>query len=428
MNILITGAAGFIGSAIVELLLQEGHSVKACARNPHNLPRHPNLKVASIDFSAHLAVEDWLPHIQQIDAVINCAGILTERYCGEFSQLHFQSPKALAEACVQQGITRFIQLSALGKPKDGEFIKSKHQFDDYLYQYFPSAVIVRPSVVFSCSGSYGGTSLLRAIASLPIIPLVNNGQQQLQPILLEDLAQTVLKLLIYNGSRQTFYPAGPDVLTIKEFILLIRQWLKWKPPLWLNIPSNIFTKLIKVNNKLNIVPFNSTLLKMLEHGNIIPSKESQVLVDTLHFQPKSLKDTLMSSASFVQDRWHAKLYWVKPILFTLISFIWILSAIAGFTATPEQYSPILNAINIPYSTQAPLVLSSSILDLTLAILFILRWQPKLILCLMLLSVLSYTLVLGVLAPFTWLDPLGGLLKNLAVISSLWVYWIITDSR
>ncbi|MBU2713442.1 SDR family NAD(P)-dependent oxidoreductase, partial [Zooshikella harenae] len=109
MNILITGAAGFIGSAIVELLLQEGHSVKACARNPHNLPRHPNLKAASIDFSAHLTAEDWL---QQIHAVINCAGILTERYFGEFSQLHFQSPKALAEACVQQGIKKFIQLSA----------------------------------------------------------------------------------------------------------------------------------------------------------------------------------------------------------------------------------------------------------------------------------------------------------------------------
>ncbi|MBU2713199.1 hypothetical protein [Zooshikella harenae] len=283
------------------------------------------------------------------------------------------------------------EIFGLGEPEDGEFIRSKHQFDSYLHQHFPSAIIVRPSVVFSCRGSYGGTSLLRAIACLPIIPLVDEGQQQLQPILLEDLAQTILKLLTYNGSRQTFYPAGPDVLTIKEFISLIRQWLKWKQPIWFPVSSKIFTKLININNNLNIVPFNSTLLKMLEHGNIIPSRESQALVDTLHFQPKSVKDTLMSSASFVQDRWHAKLYWVKPILFILFSFIWIISAIAGFTATPEQYSPILSAINVPYSAQAPLVL-------------------------------------GVFAPFAWLDPLGGLLKNLAVISSLWVYWIITDSR
>ncbi|MCX4028889.1 NAD(P)H-binding protein [Endozoicomonas sp. SM1973] len=428
MNILITGAAGFIGSAIVAELLAQGHQVYACVRNPRNLPKHPNLSIICLNLADCLTPKSWLPHLKPIDAVINCAGILTETKPGDFEQLHYHAPKALAETCLQQGIKCFIQLSALGNPTDGAFIRSKHQFDDYLIEQFPSAIIIRPSVVLSCRGSYGGTSLMRAIASLPMIPLAGDGNQQFQPILLEDLANIVCRLLTYQGDKRVFYPAGPEILSIKEFLGNLRQWLKWPEPHWLPTPLSLFKKLATLNSKLKIVPFNDTLLTMLEQGNVIPDNEYQALSQELNYSPQSVKSTLLNTPSFVQDRWHAKLYWIRPVLWFAITFIWLLSAVAGFIATPEQFAPTLNALAIPPAYQSTLVVLTSLLDLSLGMLFIMGWRPKLILSLMVLSVLGYTLMLGLFAPFTWLDPLGGLIKNVAVLMMLWCYWVIKEAR
>ncbi|WP_163833092.1 NAD(P)H-binding protein [Spartinivicinus ruber] len=428
MKILITGAAGFIGSAIVAELLHQGHLVCACVRNPRNLPDHPNLSITQVNLANYLTPESWLPHLKHIDAVINCAGILTESKPGDFEQLHYQAPKALAEACLQQGINCFIQLSALGNPTDGAFIKSKHQFDDYLIEYFPSGIIVRPSVVLSCRGSYGGTSLMRAIASLPVIPLAGDGSQQFQPILLEDLANVVSRLLTYQGNKRVFYPVGPEVLSIKDYLGSLRRWLKWPEPRWLPTPISLFKPFTKLNSKLNIVPFNDTLLAMLEQGNVAPDNEYQDLTKELNYIPQSVKTTLLNTPSFVQDRWHARLYWVRPILWFAIVLIWLFSAGAGFLTNPDQFSPILNDLSIPTEYQSTLVVITSVLDISLCILFILNWRPTLILGLMVLSVLGYTLMLGVFAPFTWLDPLGGLIKNVAVLMMIWCYWAIKEAR
>lgn len=344
MNVLITGAAGFIGSAIIEKLLSYGHQVKACVRNPRNLPPHPNLDIICVNLADCLTPDNWLPHLNQVDCVINCAGILTETHPGDFERLHYQNPKALANACQQQDIHCFIQLSALGNAEDGAFISSKHQFDNHLIEHFSSAIILRPSVVLSCHGSYGGTSLLRAIAGLPVIPLAGDGSQQFQPILLEDLANVVIQLLNYQGKKRIFYPVGPDVLSIKDYLGALRQWLKWKEPYWLPTPLGLFKTLAKCNSKLNIVPFNDTLLSMLEHGNTAPENEYHALTHELNYTPQSIKTTLLNSPSFVQDRWHAQLYWVRPILWFGIALIWLLSAAAGFNAGTEKFSPILNQL------------------------------------------------------------------------------------
>ena len=94
MNILLTGANGFIGRNIAIALVAAGHQVKSASRSN------------GIDFCQMLSPADWLPHIQGIDAVINCVGIIGERGSQQFSSLHTQAPSAMFRACVQAGIRR----------------------------------------------------------------------------------------------------------------------------------------------------------------------------------------------------------------------------------------------------------------------------------------------------------------------------------
>ncbi|MNW12050.1 hypothetical protein D3C71_2096380 [compost metagenome] len=68
------------------------------------------------------------------------------------------------------------------------------------------------------------------------------------------------------------------------------------------------------------------------------------------------------------------------------------------------------------------------LDAVLALALLCGWRPRLMLGLMGFSVLAYTLAFGALLPMQWLDPLGGLAKNLVVLPALAVAWVLADRR
>jgi hypothetical protein len=72
--------------------------------------------------------------------------------------------------------------------------------------------------------------------------------------------------------------------------------------------------------------------------------------------------------------------------------------------------------------------ATAALDLVLALWLLAGWRPRLCIGLMLLSVLGYTAAFGVLLPVQWLDPLGGLAKNLMILPALAALWVLADRR
>jgi len=114
VRILLTGANGFIGRYLLSALIGAGHAVVPAVRRPAEtdrlLPRPASVRV---DFNRATRPEDWLPHLEGIDAVINCAGILQGRRCQSIDAIHVAAPVALLQACRKAGITRVIQISAI---------------------------------------------------------------------------------------------------------------------------------------------------------------------------------------------------------------------------------------------------------------------------------------------------------------------------
>jgi len=178
-TVLVLGANGFVGAHLVAALRRAGHRVVRGLRRAHD----GDADAISCDFVRDLVAGAWTPRLAGIDVVVNAIGILRESGSNRFDVIHRQAPLAVAIACNAAGVRCFVQISSLGNPADGEFVASKHRFDAELSQLPLASVVVRPSVVYAWSGSYGGTSLLRALAATPFaLPVPGDGKQRMQPM------------------------------------------------------------------------------------------------------------------------------------------------------------------------------------------------------------------------------------------------------
>jgi uncharacterized protein YbjT (DUF2867 family) len=76
MKIALIGGTGLIGSAIVAHLSSRGHAVISMSRSAGPASSGAN----RVDISAATTPSYWLPHLDGIDAVVNCAGVLQDSH------------------------------------------------------------------------------------------------------------------------------------------------------------------------------------------------------------------------------------------------------------------------------------------------------------------------------------------------------------
>jgi nucleoside-diphosphate-sugar epimerase len=120
MNVLLTGANGFIGRYLIAALIGAGHHVVPAVRRPSDtdllLPAAASI---AVDFNHDTRPDDWIPRLAGIDAVINCAGILQARGWQSITSIHATAPIALFTACRRAGVRRVIQISAISADAAG---------------------------------------------------------------------------------------------------------------------------------------------------------------------------------------------------------------------------------------------------------------------------------------------------------------------
>lgn len=429
-TVLVLGGNGFIAGHLIATLRQRGCRVLRGVR------RHGGRALGDderpCDFVTMTAPEQWRDALDGVDAVVNAAGILRETGRQTFDAIHVAGPLALARACVDAGVRRFVQISALGLPADGAFIASKHRFDEALVALPLSAVALRPSVVYSATGSYGGTSMLRALAALPFAhALPGDGRWRIQPIAAEDLGELVARA-VDNDVRGIFEVGGPEIMSLRDYQNTWRAWLRIPGARAIAVPEALVGLQVTVGEWLGewlgMGPMGKTMWRMLRRGNVAAADALPALRERFGFAPRPLREALAAHPSQVQDRWQAQLYFLAPLLKIAVIALWLLSAWTGF-ATPAAQIEAL-AAGSPLAAFAPVTLARATagLDLLLALWLLIGWRPRPCIALMLISVFAYTALFGALLPALWLDPLGGLAKNLAVLPALAVLWVLVDRR
>ena len=161
----------------------------------------------------------------------------------------------------------------MGEAETSDFIASKHRFDEWLLASGLDGTVIRPSVVVSLRGSYGGTSLLRALSALPgLVFLPGQGEQKIQPVLLEDLASIVVHQAESKSDANTslLYVASPEPVTLRDFLLAQRQWLQLPAGLCIPIPLFLVRIAVQLGERFGRGPMGQTVNTLLERGNTVP--------------------------------------------------------------------------------------------------------------------------------------------------------------
>lgn len=416
MRIVVTGGNGFIGRQVAAGLTAAGHAVVSCGKD-------------QCDFSRDDTPEIWLPRLREIDAVVNCAGILRERGRDTFDRVHVQAPRALFQACARAGVRRVVQVSALGDPADGEFVASKHRGDAELMNLDLDWVILRPSVVYSARGAHGGTALLRAIAALPVaLFLPGNGHQQIAPICGEDLARIIVRLLEMDGRiRQVIQVVGPQTMTLEQYLRSWRRWLGLGERLVVHVPHWKVRVIAWLSERLGSGPLGETMARMLQRGNIGDPGAIEKLIAITGIRPTPMTQVLAEQPCFPQDLWQARLYFLRPILRVALAVVWIGSGVVGYTM-PSPTAAALLAHAAFVSGAAVFIYAASTLNVLLGVLLLMRWRIAEVSMLMFVSLLGYTLCISIALPAGWLEPFGGILKNLALMPATLVLAAIAERR
>jgi uncharacterized protein YbjT (DUF2867 family) len=284
MNILLTGASGYVGGHILKALQQNGHQVTACI---HKKPVDAEKNIR-IDFSQMQTSDDWLPHLQNIDAVINSVGIIAGTGKQHFDDLHYRAPKALFQACEKAGVTRVIQISALGADDKAlvPYHLSKKAADDVLRETYLDWFILRPSLIYGEGGA--SFALFKKLSRMPVIMLFDDGEQMLQPVHISDVVATVLRALDDDVMpRQTIDVVGQAPLSYRQWMLLLRG--NRFAPIFISAPMKAMMKLAKLGKFINLAIFNPDSLRMLEQHNV---SDSAFLTAFLGRKPLSVIDGL----------------------------------------------------------------------------------------------------------------------------------------
>ena len=429
MHALITGATGFIGRHICARLLSEGHQVTAVVRDPVVAARRfPGAKAVQADLNRMTDPWDWRPLLAGVDAVVNCAGILQSRHGQSADVIHTRAPNALFDACVAEGVGRVVQISAVSAdPAVGTaYAITKAAADAHLRTLNLDWIVLRPSLVYG-PGSHGGTSFLRGLAGLPgIVPLIGDGGQVFQPIHVDDLADAVSRCLSPSfPPRQTLDPVGPETMTLRSMVEMTRNWLDIPPARYLPVPLPLIRIVARLGDLVGAGPVTSTALAQLEYGNVAdPGRFSAAI----GFRPRSMTEAFQAAPSHVQDRWHARLYFIPPLLTLVLALLWIGSGLAGLTNPPTDALTVTMAIGAPTEAVPWIVGLFCLIDIGIGLRLATGRAGRWCGWLQVVMVVGYTLGMTLFIPSLWYDPYGALLKNLPTLCAILVWLAMLDDR
>ena len=428
MRILITGANGFIAREIIARLVTSGHEIIACVHDKL-LENIPHMRVFKADFSKATLPEFWLHQLKDVDAVINCVGVFQTSKEKNMWNIHYEAPKALFEACVLQGIKKIIQISALGIDKvNAPYATSKLALDNYLHSLDIDSAIIRPSFVYG-KGAYGGSSLFRGLAGLPyILPIPRSSEQLLQPIHMDDLTRIVENALTLPG-KQMLCAVGEEQISMKNLLLKIRTWLGFKKA-WVFVVPDVFIQLgAKIGNYIPNSPLSETGIKMMEVDSIATDSELKNLEQTTHIKPRGFTSGLNGMVSSVQDRWHARLYFLRPLLRISIAFIWIFSGVVSLLpiSSPLSFN-LMTQAKIPLPVQPFALYSLSIVDILLGIATLFNYRLLAVGFLQCLFILLYTVIISFALPIYWLHPFAPIAKNIPLVAATLIMITLESER
>ncbi len=426
MRVLVTGATGLVGRALVAELRHQGHQVLPVVRRADA----NESDAVALDMTKATDPSVWAPHLIGVDAVVNSAGVLQDSVADDTRAVHAAGPAALFTACERAGVRRVVHLAAMGVDRETPtpFSKSKAAGDSDLARRDLDWVILRPSVITG-PAAYGGSALFRGLAALPIVPAFPR-TGQLQVVQLEDVVATILYFLKPMAPvRLAVELAGPDRLGFDQVVARYRRWLGWPPARIVALPDWITTALYRLGDFAGWLgwrpPVRSTAEREIVRG---ATGDPRLWIETTGIRPTSLSTALARRPASVQEKWFASLYLLKPVVFTIFALFWIATAMISLGPGWEIGMSLMREGGVTGFLAPAAIIAGALSDLVIGIGIAFRRTARPALWAALALSIVYIVLGTILVPRLWIDPIGPMLKIWPVLALNLVALAIVDDR
>ncbi len=418
-RVLLLGADGFIGRQIAFYLRAAGWDVLASARRTSRLQAmgFATLKADLADPQTH-APRFWAPHLTGRD-VVNAAGLLRGA-ARRLEAVQVLAPRAIYASMSPDA--RGVLISATGIDHgETDFARAKCAGEA---EAGHNITILRPGLVLADT-SYGGSSLLRAMAAMPLAtPVLGDGAQDFTPLHAADLAGIVAACLERAPGPGPFEVGGPEHVDQRGMISALRSWLGLRPVPVLHIPMAVARTIGRLGDLMRLGPISATAVEQLQHGVVADGSKIAGLVE-VPLRPFS--EFVNARPAGSQDLWHARLYLMRPLVRIVLAGMWLVSGLIGLGLSPEAFLPLMPKV-LPDSALIAMARAGGIADLAIAAALVRGWRPRLMAGVQAALVGAYTIAFTALAPGLWLLPLGGLLKNLPILALIAITSILEEER
>lgn len=422
MRVLICGATGCVGSAVASALRARGHQVVAGARAHGDGPR-----TMQVDYMLPVEPKAWAQRLaaQRIEVVVNCVGILIPTRDQSFERVHALGPIELFRGALAAGVTRVLQVSALGVNGDAAslatpYLHTKLRADDALAALPIDAAVLRPSLVYGPRSQ--SARLFATLASLPVVSLPGRGAQALQPVHVFELAEAMVRLIERpERIKGTHEIAGPGVLSYCEMLAAYRHAQGLGDAVWLRLPMALMKLAAFAAEALPQTVLSRDTLRMLERGNVASANALPALLgrapSTLAHglavtRPEPLLDLQVQISPAVA--WAVR---------GALAFMWIYTAlISALLPAQSGVLHLLARCGFEGRVGIAALIASCTLNIALGTLTLLRPSPWLY-ALQCGAVVGYGLTAAFNMPELTLDHCAPLVKNVPVLMAVVLLWL-----
>jgi NADH dehydrogenase len=247
--LLLTGATGQVGSAVLRRLVAEGADVRCLVRDPRRLGvQRVRVQIALGDLTDPPSFRNAL---RGVGTVVHLAGSIRDQPRGSIEEVNGIATWRMVEAAERSGAERFLFFSALGASTHhrARLIRAKALAEQAVRESRLRSTVFAPSIIYAPGDPW--LTLLERLTLLPLMPVCGSGRAAFQPIWAEDVADCVIASLrsAGGGPDEHYELAGPETLTQNDVIRTVLRSLERRRGL-LHVPTPLVSRMLRASEKV----------------------------------------------------------------------------------------------------------------------------------------------------------------------------------
>jgi NADH dehydrogenase len=240
--LLLTGASGTVGTALLRRLIAQGMPVRCLVRDPKELGAdRVRVQIALGDLADPPSFRNAM---RGVDTVIHLAGSPRDQADGSIEELNGIATWRMVGAAERAGVERFVYLSAMGAATFSRtrLHRAKALAERAVLDSSLRATVLAPSLVYAPDDRW--LTALGRFALLPAVPMPGRGRALFQPIWADDVADCVMAVL-HGAPGGRYELAGPETLSHEDIVhLALRSYGRSRP--LVRIPTPVVSRGLKL--------------------------------------------------------------------------------------------------------------------------------------------------------------------------------------